>query len=60
LISITPDYDIKISPRIQQAYFNGKAYYRLDNQKLTNLPEQRELWPHRDKLAEHYETRFQR
>lgn len=60
LVSVTPDLEIKISPRIREAYFNGKAYYRLDNQKLAVIPDEKILQPDRDKLAEHYETRFQR
>lgn len=30
LISVKPDYEIKVSPRIRETYFNGKAYYRRE------------------------------
>lgn len=58
LVSITPDLKIRISPQIREAWFNGKAYYRLDNQKLSSIPEQHDQMPNRDALSWHYETRF--
>ena len=35
LVSVTPDMTIRVSPRIREAWFNGKAYYRMDGQPLT-------------------------
>lgn len=58
LVSVSPDLRIKVSPRIREAYFNGKAYYRLDNQPLAvpDLPEHR---PDPDRLNWHMQNRFQ-
>lgn len=59
LVSVTPDYIIKISPRIRESYFNGKAYYRLDNQPLQVLPDEESTRPDRDRLKWHFENCFQ-
>ena len=59
LVGVTPDLRIKISPRIRESYFNGKAYYRLDEQPLSvpKLPEHR---PDPDRLDWHMQNRFQK
>lgn len=59
LVSVTPDYNIRVSPRIREAYFNGKAYYRLDNQPLQILPDDVSARPDRDRLDWHFKNRFQ-
>lgn len=59
LVSVKPDYTIKISPRIRESYFNGKAYYRLDNQRLQVLPDEPSLRPDRDRLDWHFKNCFQ-
>src|SRR3546814_20197591 len=41
LVTVEPDYRIRISGRIRDLYFNGKAYYRLHGQQLAGLPEAR-------------------
>ncbi|THF60377.1 hypothetical protein [Pseudothauera rhizosphaerae] len=38
-MTVTPDYHVKVSPRISEEWFNGKAYYRLHGQPLPRLPE---------------------
>lgn len=58
LVSITPDLTIKVSPQIRESYFNGKAYYRLQDCKLVSLPEDSRMMPNRDALSDHYENRF--
>jgi putative restriction endonuclease len=60
LVSITPDYRMKISPRIRQAWFNGKAYYRLDDQPLAVLPDDSRTQPDRDRLQWHFKNVFQK
>lgn len=60
LVSVAPDYTIHVSPRIHQKYYNGKAYYRLDNQPLTVLPTDRSQYPDRERLDWHFNTVFQR
>lgn len=59
LVGITPDLRIKISPRIREAYFNGKAYYRMNDQPLSVLPDRSEMRPDADRLEWHYKNRFQ-
>lgn len=59
LVSVTPEYKIRISPRIKEAWFNGKVYYRLDNQPLAVIPENQQLRPNRDCLDWHYKNKFQ-
>lgn len=59
LVSVTPDLRIRVSPRIRETWFNGKVYYRLDNQPLSVVPESNELRPDPDRLEWHYMNRFQ-
>lgn len=59
LVGIDPDYRIRISSKIHELYFNGKAYYRLDGEALTVLPKDEELMPDREKLDWHMQNCFQ-
>lgn len=59
LVGITPDLKIKISPRIREAYFNGKAYYRMNDQPLSVVPDHSHMRPDLDRLEWHYKNRFQ-
>ncbi|MDE2308470.1 MAG: HNH endonuclease [Xanthomonadaceae bacterium] len=58
LVTVQPDYRIRISSRIRDQYFNGKAYYRLDGQELALLPERLVDRPDREALRWHNENRF--
>lgn len=58
LVSVSPDLKIRISPQIRESWFNGKAYYRLDNQNLSSLPSYHHMMPNKDALSWHYETKF--
>lgn len=59
LIGVTPDLRIKVSPRIREAYFNGKSYYRLNDELLSVLPDRPDLRPDPDRLDWHYKNCFQ-
>ncbi|TAM38629.1 MAG: HNH endonuclease [Rhodanobacter sp.] len=59
LVSVTPGLRIKISPRIHEAYFNGKAYYRMNDASLTQIPDRPEQRPDPDRLNWHYKNCFQ-
>lgn len=59
LVSVTPDMTIRVSPRIREAWFNGKAYYRMDGQPLTVTPTRPEYRPDPDRLQWHLKNRFQ-
>jgi putative restriction endonuclease len=39
LVTVEPDYRVRVSGKIRDRYFNGKAYYRMDGQQLASLPE---------------------
>lgn len=59
LVGVSPELEIKISPRIREAWFNGKSYYRLDGKPMAILPEKTELQPDRDRLKWHCDNVFQ-
>lgn len=59
LVSVTSDLKVKISPRIREAWFNGKAYYRLDNAPLSVIPVHPSMRPDPDLLDWHFRNRFQ-
>lgn len=59
LVSVTQDLKIKISPKIHEAWFNGKAYYRLNDQPLSVLPDSPASRPDPDRLGWHYRNCFQ-
>ncbi|MEG3192488.1 HNH endonuclease [Lysobacter sp. D1-1-M9] len=59
LVGVTPDLRIRISPRIREAYFNGKAYYRMNDQQLSVVPDLAYLRPDPDRLNWHLQNRFQ-
>ena len=59
LVGVTPDLKIRISPRIRDAYANGKVYYRMNEQKLMVVPHQAALMPDPDRLNWHMQNRFQ-
>ena len=50
---------IRVSPRIREAWFNGKAYYRMDGLPLSVTPARPEYRPDPDRLQWHLKNRFQ-
>lgn len=58
LVTVDPQYRIHVSAKIRDQYFNGKAYYRLDGQELTVLPENVGNRPDAAALRWHNEKRF--
>lgn len=59
LVSVAPDLTIQISPRIREAWLNGKVYYRLHNQPLAVVPENPAYQPDPDRLNWHLKNVFQ-
>lgn len=59
LVGVTPDLKIKISPRIREDWFNGKAYYRLDGKPLSVIPVHPSMRPNPELLDWHIRNRFQ-
>jgi putative restriction endonuclease len=60
LMTVTPDYRVRVSERIREHWFNGKAYYRLQGEKLASLPSDPRDQPRPDLLAWHNENVFER
>lgn len=58
LVTVTPDMTVQISSRIREEWFNGKAYYRLNGQKLASVPRQPDQRPSPAFLQWHNEQRF--
>jgi putative restriction endonuclease len=59
LVTVTPRYHLEVSSRIREAWFNGKAYYRLHGQPLAKLPENPHLRPNPHYLRWHNENLYQ-
>ncbi|MCB1048231.1 MAG: HNH endonuclease [Calditrichaeota bacterium] len=59
LVAVTPQMTIRVSPRIREAWFNGKVYYALDGKTLSVVPTQPTLRPDPDRLDWHVKNRFQ-
>ena len=59
LVSVTPNLRVRISPRIREEWFNGKVYYRLDNNPLSVVPIHPSMRPDPDYLEWHVKNRFQ-
>ncbi len=59
LVSVTPDLRVRVSQRIKEEWFNGKVYYRLDNEPLSVVPIHPSMRPDPDRLDWHYRNRFQ-
>lgn len=58
LVTVTPSYQIEVSSRIKEEWFNGKAYYRLHGKTLSSIPEQAAEKPSAAMLQWHNEHRF--
>lgn len=59
LVSVTPDLRVRVSPKIREAYFNGKSYYRLDGHSLEQIPDNPDFRPDPERLNWHYKNCFQ-
>ena len=59
LVSVAPDLTVRVSPRIREAWFNGKAYYRLENRPLAVIPDNPAHRPDPERLNWHLKNVFQ-
>jgi putative restriction endonuclease len=59
LVSVTPNLNIRVSPRIREEWSNGKVYYRLDNKPLSVVPVHPSMRPDPELLDWHFRNRFQ-
>lgn len=58
LVTVTPTYQIEVSSKIKEEWFNGKAYYSLHGRRLQSVPEQVADRPSTAMLQWHNEHRF--
>ena len=56
LVTLTPELNIEVSPKIREEWFNGKAYYRLHGQKISVVPDNPLDYPRPDLLRWHNEN----
>lgn len=60
LVTVTPELRIVVSGRIKDQWYNGKAYYRLQGERLASLPDDPADHPRRELLTWHNENVFER
>lgn len=53
LVTITPDYLVRVSPALADRWGNGRRYREYDQRRLVNLPEEPALRPSAAALAWH-------
>lgn len=58
LVTLTPELNVEVSPKIKEEWFNGKAYYNLHGRKLAVLPDNPLDYPRSDLLRWHNENRY--
>jgi putative restriction endonuclease len=58
-VTVTPDYEFRVSDRLRSDYANGKTYYALNNRRIA-LPADVRYAPSREALAWHAEQCFLR
>lgn len=59
-VTVTPDYQVRVSPALREHYSNGKRYYDYDGQALRRLPDNPTHHPSRAALDWHREQVFLR
>ena len=58
LITITPDFTVRVSERIRERWQNGHRYYPYDKQKLHIVPAHPSERPNRAALEWHSRVKF--
>ena len=58
LVTVTPELRVRVSDRIQEQYFNGKAYYSLHDKELAVIPKLASQQPDPEFLRWHLNERF--
>ncbi len=58
LITVTPNYKVKVSPAIRDRFDNGRDYYALAGEQLKVWPKQERDQPSEQKLLWHNENKF--
>lgn len=58
-VTITPKYELLVSPRLEADWRNGKIYYAVNGQPIAR-PADPSCWPSREHLEWHADTQFLR
>ncbi len=58
LLTVTPDYRIRVSSQIKERWSNGRRFYSFDGQPLISVPTDSGQQPSRDALRWHNERIF--
>ncbi len=58
LITITPEYQVRVSPAIRDRFDNGRDYYALENKQLKVWPKIERDQPSESKLLWHNKNKF--
>jgi len=57
-VAVTPEYEVRVSPRLRKDWQNGRRYYPYDGQPLVQLPESTNLKPSQEALEWHLKKLF--
>lgn len=57
-LTVTPDYEIRVSKALREEWHNGRRFYSYDKQPLSFVPKEQLYQPSRDALAWHKEQLF--
>jgi putative restriction endonuclease len=58
LVTVTPDYEVRVSPRLRSEWRNGHRYYPFDGKRLMRVPEDERHRPSAEALVWHSENVF--
>ncbi|MFN7172778.1 MAG: hypothetical protein ACK4P3_08370 [Fimbriimonadaceae bacterium] len=58
MLTVTPDYRVRVSPKPSELYVNGRLYTAFEGSKLGSLPSEEQFRPSREMLAWHEENQF--
>ena len=50
-VTVTPDYEVRVSSALGDTWKNGKRYYSFDGKALCQKPKSPSLYPSQDALA---------
>jgi putative restriction endonuclease len=57
-VTVTPEHEVRVSPRLRKDWHNGHRYYPYDGKRLLVVPERSNLQPSSEALEWHNERRF--
>jgi hypothetical protein len=57
-VTVTPEHEVRVSPRLRKDWHNGHRYYPYDGQRLLVVPERSNLQPSSEALEWHNQRVF--